>query len=119
MACGSLNGKEMRSGDSMKMFRQGDLLFVKIDSIPKDMIEIKNNVILRGEATRHSHRLVNGQLFRERFLQQFSEKRMFIKAEQHAKIIHEEHATLELEVGFYAVIRQMEYNPWRITAVVD
>ena len=36
---------------------------------------------------------------------------MFVKAKKGAKIVHEEHGTIELEPGLYEVIRQREYDP--------
>jgi hypothetical protein len=98
------------------MYRQGDLLFKKVDSIPKFATQVNSNVILRGEATGHSHRIVNGQIFKDGFLRN---GQMFIKAQQGAKVVHEEHATIELEIGFYLVIRQREFAPEGWLPVVD
>jgi len=112
----------------MKMFRQGDLLFLKVEknTLPKNLTPIANNVILRGEATGHSHRLVNGQLFRSLYgnilppiANPLSTSNMVVQAQQGTKVIHEEHAIIELEIGFYMVIRQREYSPWRFTNVMD
>jgi hypothetical protein len=96
----------------MKMFRQGDLLFLEIDKIPNYAAEVPTKVILRGEATGHSHRLENGQLLRYG-------SQMYIKAQPQTKIVHEEHATINLEIGFWMVVRQREYSPWKITNVMD
>ncbi len=104
----------------MEMYRQGDLLFKKVSNIPNSVSLSKDNIILRGEATGHSHRLVNGLLFKQR---QFGLsnvfREVFIKVGPNGKIIHEEHATLELPTGIFQVIRQVEYSPWGSLNVND
>lgn len=87
-----------------KMYRQGDLLFMEVESIPKGAKLIDNTIILRGEATGHAHRIVNGQVFR-------TWEQTYLQADQGAKVVHEEHGPIELDAGVYIVIRQREYDP--------
>ena len=96
------------------IYRQGDLLFKKVDKVPTGFEPSTNSVLLRGEATRHSHRLINGTVFRARYQAEF-----YIKVREDGRIIHEEHKMLELPQGVWMVIRQREYNPYRITNVMD
>lgn len=93
---------------SGKIYRQGDLLFKGVGSIPKRFSASDNHVILEGEATGHSHKLVKGTIFRATY-----KREMFIKVENGGRIIHEEHATLILPAGIYQVFRQREYVPGR------
>ena len=93
---------------AQEMYRQGDLLFVKIDKLPKRLRKIKENIILRGEATGHAHKLVGGILYRT---YSWSNPEMFIEIPSSGKIVHEEHAPLVLPKGIYQVIRQREYDP--------
>ena len=102
----------------MEMWRQGDLLFVKADSIPERAIQQKNNVILRGEATGHSHRLENGKIFRS-LMWARSTTEIWIKVGEDGRVIHEEHKTLELPQGTYQIIRQREFNPFENRLVMD
>lgn len=88
----------------MDMFRQGDLLFRKVDRIPNGFSISKDPVILRGEATGHKHELVNGVVFRAKY-----HRELYIEVLKSGRIIHEEHATLELPMGIFQVIRQREY----------
>jgi len=103
-----------------KTFRQGDLLFKKVESIPNTATPSNDPIILRGEATGHAHRIKNGLVYR-----MFSWRRnggtMFLKAGKGAVILHEEHAPLQLEIGFYMIIRQREYAPeaWGFRLVED
>ena len=85
------------------MKRQGDLLFKKIYELPKGLKNVFGGVILRGESTGHSHRLVGGDVF--------SDKKglLYLIVKEGGKIVHEEHTTIKLPKGLYAVIRQREY----------
>lgn len=65
-----------------KIYRQGDVLFKKIDELPKNKRKIDDDIIVKGEATGHAHKIRNGK--------------------------HEE---IELDQGLYEVIRQKEYDP--------
>ncbi len=87
-----------------KLYRQGDILFKKIDEIPKKAKKIETDVIVEGEATGHAHKIVNGFIF-----QTWNE--MFIEAKTGAEIVHDEHDPIALEPGYYEVIRQKEYDP--------
>ncbi|MFX1284652.1 MAG: hypothetical protein ACFFB5_13415 [Promethearchaeota archaeon] len=89
--------------------RQGDLLLKKVKSLPKRAKSVKSDVILEGEATGHAHRIMDGEVFR--FWSQTSGDQLFVKASKGATLVHEEHATIDLEPGIYEVIRQREYDP--------
>ncbi len=94
-----------------KIFRQGDLLFRKIDKIPNGVSASKSDILLRGESTGHAHRLENGQIFNTFSWRSVSRTNgeIYMEARKGARVVHEEHGTLELEVGFYMVIRQREF----------
>lgn len=93
-------------------YRQGDILFVKVDEIPKGAKPKKTDIIVEGEATGHAHRIVNGQILEsvERLSYRETQVNMWIIANKAAKVIHEEHGTILLEIGMYMVIRQREYD---------
>ena len=87
-----------------KIYRQGDVLLKKIKSLPKKVKKLDTDIIVKGEATGHAHRLQNGTIYWRR-------NTMFIKANTGASIVHEEHAPIELEPGIYEVVRQREFDP--------
>jgi hypothetical protein len=87
-----------------KMYRQGDLLFKRIKSLPKKAKKRETDIILRGEATGHAHRIENGIIY-------WIGAEIYIDAGAGTMIVHEEHASLKLEPGYYEVIRQREYDP--------
>ena len=99
---------------SGKIYRQGDLLFEESDKIPSGFSASNSPVILEGEATGHSHRLVKGMVFRSSY-----QREMFIKVENGGRVVHEEHATLHLPMGVFKVVRQIEYTPTGWKNVMD
>lgn len=97
----------------ISMHRQGDVLLVKVANLPATLIEHKSDVLFEGEATGHAHRLRGGQVYQTR------EGLLFLEAVAGSKIVHEEHAPIELEPGYWQVIRQREYSPEAIRWVMD
>lgn len=87
-----------------KIYRQGDILFKKIEKFPSQLKEKPDRVVAEGEETGHAHVLVNGALF-----EVLNSEKLYIKSEQNTRIIHEEHLPIKLESGNYQVIRQREY----------
>jgi hypothetical protein len=95
------------------IFRQGDILFKKIEKIEWRWNDLLNtDIILMGEATGHAHRAVNAELWGR-------ETPRFIIANDHTKIIHDEHHTINLPAGMYQIIRQREYGHFEIRDVQD
>ena len=95
------------------MHRQGDLLIVKREALPDGLTARQSNIILEGEVTGHSHRLATGRILED------AQGRMFLEALAASQIVHQEHATIELEPGYWEVIRQREYAPEEIRLVLD
>ena len=100
----------------VKMYRQGDILLREIEVIPEGVKSSNNDVILRGEATGHAHRIVNGTIFTR---ETFRSEEMYVEAKLEAALIHEEHNTIQVEAGFYEVIRQREYDPESQSRLVE
>ena len=101
-----------------EMYRQGDVLFIKIANIPNKAKKADTNVIVEGEATGHAHRLMGGDLFRT----ELSLNRgfdLFISAGSNTRIVHEEHDAIGLPKGEYRVVRQREYDNNRSRWVED
>jgi hypothetical protein len=95
------------------MHRQGDVLFVKVDALPEALTEWKNNVLVEGEVTGHAHRLQEGKIW------ETPQGLLFLAAVTGSQIVHEEHNTINLEPGYWQVIRQREYSPEAIRWVTD
>jgi hypothetical protein len=91
------------------MWRQGDLLIVKVGAIPKDAVKCDNRILAEGEVTNHLHELDSGEVYMEK------DTLYFRVGVEKATLVHPEHKPLTFEHGVYRVIRQREYQPqgWR------
>jgi hypothetical protein len=95
--------------DRPLQFRQGDVLLVAVPRIPKDAVRQRRKgrlVLAEGEATGHAHAIA------ERDAREFrvGDER-FVLVRSAARLIHEEHATIDLPRGAYRVVIQREYKP--------
>ena len=96
-----------------EMYRQGDVLFVKLEALPEALKERASSVIVEGETTGHAHRLANGRVLED------AKGFLFLEVLRHTQIVHEEHHAIDLEPGSYQVVRQREYSPEAIRLVID
>lgn len=94
------------------LYRQGDVLIKQIDQIPTGLKKQKGNVLVYGESTGHSHRLVDGSVMRD------DQNNMYLVLKKDSQIVHEEHDAIDLPKGYYAVIRQREYTSGDMTKLV-
>lgn len=99
-----------------QMYRQGDVLLRAVEKLPKDSVErpCESRVVLAwGESTGHAHAI--NAAFAKMYV---SGSNTFLVANPGAKLVHEEHATIDLEPGVYQVIQQREYVPGAIPRYV-
>lgn len=96
------------------MYRQGDLLIVRIDSIPESALPRPDLILAQGEATGHAHRLEAGRLMAEA-----NDDRLYLLLLEPSRIVHEEHGPIDLPSGSYRVIRQREYHDSMARTVRD
>lgn len=88
------------------MIRHGDVILVKIISIPKGAVSLgKRKELAYGEATGHAHRLDIGELFETK------DGKLYCKIGKQAKLSHEEHKTCLLDIGVYEVVIKRQYTP--------
>ena len=102
-------------------WRQGDIYFVKLDEEinPAEATPLKNGVIAKGEQTGHSHRLSQSSIAQGAALLLVG-RSMFLRSPQGgASIVHDEHHTIDLPTGSYAVVPQQEFDGLRWRQVVD
>lgn len=104
------------------MFRQGDVLVVPVGAMPADLervpLESGRLVLAHGEVTGHAH-VVEGaaELFTPADVDEL--ERRFLRVEQEAQLVHDEHSTIVLPPGDYEVRRQREYAPEAPRFVAD
>lgn len=107
-----------------QLFRQGDVLLMRIDSIPADAVPcvVKGDVILAwGEVTGHAHRIAPESVkpFAKGGIWSPTAERYIRALEGGANLTHEEHSTIALPAGNYRVVQQREYHPEEIRSVAD
>lgn len=85
-------------------YRQGDLTFVKIDEIVAGTSQTQLEVEV-GETTGHKHLLICG--IKSKVI---GDKTKFTLTGK-AKLVHEEHGTIDFDAGNYLVLRKQEFDP--------
>lgn len=101
----------------MQLYRHGDVLIGSIDEIPNEAQKRQDNVTLAyGESTGHSHRIEDPTTAETYLYDGLLYLRVIAPV---ARLIHEEHKTIELPKGIYRVWQQREYTPQRIRTVYD
>jgi hypothetical protein len=88
-------------------WRQGDVLFERVEQLPNDTVRRAGDVLFVGERSGHTHRLESGtaaEVFEGR-------PGMFIRVTAPTAVVHEEHRPILFEPGLYRVWRQREYRP--------
>ena len=86
------------------MYRQGDVLFIKIEALPTEpLTERKSPIIVEGEVTGHAHRLLSGRIL------ETAQQMLYLDILAHTQVVHEEHKPIDLEPGYYQIVRQREY----------
>ncbi len=95
------------------IYRQGDLLFTEISGLPLGLSVQSSNVIVEGEVTGHSHRLLEGSVL------QNVQGTLFLEVLQATQVVHQEHRAITLNSGYYQVTRQREYTPEAVRMVSD
>jgi hypothetical protein len=100
-----------------KHMRQGDVLLVRVGSVPAKAKRLATNIVAYGEVTGHAHKVeVDAG---DCVLTEDEEGNMFVSVKGKAALKHDEHAPLPLAEGHYKVVKQREYEPDKIRNVAD
>ena len=106
----------------MTIYRQGDVLIVSVDFIPKTVEPVardKGRVVLAyGEVTGHAHAIKSPKaaLFRDSKLAAIF---MHVTGDDTVALEHEEHATINIPPGAWEIRHQREYHPEALHRVAD
>lgn len=99
------------------IYRQGDILFVKVRGFGKrNLKKLKHGIIAEGEATGHMHQIREKTAILYEEVPHVGLQRAdhiapkCIEAFKKTKIDHNEHETVELPRGKYLVVRQRFYS---------
>lgn len=93
----------------MKMFRQGDLLFIKTETLGDSCMETKSKVVLGSSITGHDHEITEGVVYTHEPTWG-NNANFYVQVPEGTKLTHPEHGTIPMEEGIYKVIRQREVN---------
>ncbi len=101
-------------------FRQGDILFLKIENLPQGCEKQNSIVIKEGETSGHSHKIVSGSVkFYKQVVADNSRTRSlgeqiigYLEVTDRAVIGHEEHNPIYLPSGVYRILQQRVFNPF-------
>jgi len=95
-----------------EQYRQGDILLIKVRPRPHagatSVPPVDGRLILAyGEQTGHAHAIdaTLAELFEEQ------QGQLYLRVARPAPLVHEEHAPIVVDPGWYSVIRQREYLP--------
>lgn len=119
-----------------KMYRQGDVMFIQVPEIPKNVLESKGQgrcIAAFGEVTGHAHEIHDqtGVTFytaphEDTGVDQevgnpgpFDAATWLEVQNVIAEVNHQEHDTVTLDPGKYKIVRQREYSPEAIRNVAD
>ena len=110
---------------TMKIYRQGDVLFRAITALPSGARKKRDNAtVAYGEVTGHSHALAVEDRAAAEVLEigdglfvHVSDAG--IRIEGGATFVHEEHGPVTLPPGDYEVTIQREYLPEAVRNVID
>ncbi len=102
------------------MYRQGDVLVVAVDAIPrraKPVDRRRERVVLAyGEVTGHAHAIADSGAA---LLEHEHDRYLRVTAGGGVGLTHEEHETILVPPGEYRVVRQREYTPEATRFVAD
>jgi len=115
---------------SNTMYRQGDVIIRRLNNTVPDHatpVELENGrvILAHGEVTGHAHAVVGNDVELLEVPAEVTEKmiddveRYLRVGNKGADVVHEEHATISLPPGNYAIVRQREYSPERPRYVAD
>lgn len=102
---------------TIESYRQGDLLFIKIDNIPDNYLNHKeDNIILQSSSIANPHIVKNGYFYPYQREDSYDRKNIhgYLDALGETNILHKEHPSLPIPKGYYKIIRQKEANGYVI-----
>src|SRR5690349_12699298 len=96
------------------LYRHGDVLLVSVPEFPEAAVSVRRRgriVLAEGEVTGHAHVISERDAWEFRV----GDER-FVLVRSAARLIHEEHAAIDILPGAYRVVIQREYEPAPVEA---
>jgi len=94
------------------IYRHGDLLLRRVESIPTDAQKLDSLTLAEGEATGHHHTFTAGQvqLYAPAHLTDDVAKYIEVKTKK-ASLTHQEHKQIDVPQGMWQLSIEREYSP--------
>ena len=93
----------------MSQYRQGDVMLIRMAKAPARAVAVRRRggkvVLARGEQTGHAHVIESDVA---QLLEDVTGKRFLILTRTE-RLVHEEHAPVDVPPGIYQVLQQREY----------
>jgi hypothetical protein len=84
--------------------RQGDVMAIKIEKLPKGLKKKGNNVLVHSDSTMHDHTLVKGTVYVDKI------GKLFADVPRKTQIVHTmDHDPVDVPKGFYEIRRQVQH----------
>ena len=97
----------------MLYFRQGDILFEKIDEVDKSKQVLDTKTVALGEITGHSHSFnKQSQILLSKKADEDIPTQLVVLDEGGAQLTHQEHLPINIPQGVYRIRREQSYNPF-------
>ena len=90
-------------------WRQGDVFFERVETVPDQAIVRGGAVLFQGERSGHAHAIAAPG--RAEILEVGGV--LYVRAAAAFSVVHDEHGPIALEPGTYRVWQQREYDPRR------
>ena len=92
--------------------RQGDLLLITLDKLPKGLKKKRDKILVHSDSTQHDHTLVKGTVYTRG-------EKIYINVPQDTQIVHtEDHGPVNVPKGVYEVRRQVQHTIGDMVEVV-
>jgi len=107
----------------MSVIRQGDVLLVRVKTIPKEASAVKSEgkklILAFGEVTGHHHRFEFMDTSHNVKMFQTNTGVRYLDVSAPADLLHEEHSTARVPAGLWMLPVQVEYTPKELRRVAD
>ena len=99
-----------------KIYRHGEIGLELINKLPKDLVESKTDIIMKG-SHQHNHTFKGGKLY----LKKEDEYVFGYLEAKNTKLFHDEHSPkgAKIEDGIYRLRKQVEFVNGELKQVVD
>lgn len=93
--------------------RQGDVMAIKVEKLPKGLKKKKDNVLVHSDSTMHDHTLVKGTVYVD------EKGKLYADVPRKTQIVHTmDHDPIDIPKGFYEIRRQVQYDKEDMVKIV-